>query len=92
MGERTSVHHAMLSQSMSLPRLHQPDWQREISSDSAELSAEALEANIVTMLSAISHKDAWDALVDFDLQSFWNLEGQGVNDKCEGVNDKCEGD
>ncbi len=61
LGERTSVHHAMLCQSMSLPSLDQPDWQREISSDPAELSAEALEANIVTMLSAISHKDGWDA-------------------------------
>ncbi len=77
--------HVVLINSMQLPELDQPDWSKEENSPPAELTAEALESNIVTMLSAIESKEGWDVSVDYDLQNFWNLEGQGVNDKCGGV-------
>jgi len=74
-----STTHVMVMQSMLLPNLNQPDWRREIMTGPVA-NVDCMSANRITMLSAVERRDGWDESVDFDMRSFWKVEGQGTDE------------
>jgi len=66
-------------QSMLLPNLNQPDWRREIMTGPVA-NVDCMSASRITMLSAVERRDWWDESVDFDMRSFWKVEGQGTDE------------